>query len=158
MMKSALRHRPPLRRRARSIPPKSLKDCHWWLNQIILAVHDPDLRDWVLERWGYKPYQTVDRRKRPLRIKMQFVSMRARERELQILKLRQSNMSFRAIGRALGISHVAAFKRFWCARSRCQAERLYQATSLERILEQVNSWTKYYEGKTPSANGEHHDG
>jgi hypothetical protein len=74
------------------------------------------LRKWVLEKWGYKPYQTIDRRKRPLRIKMQFISLRAREREFEIMKLRESNMSFRAIGRALGISHVAAHKRFWCAR------------------------------------------
>jgi hypothetical protein len=64
----------PVRRRARSIPPKSLKDCYWWLKQIFLAVRDPDLREWVLRKWGYKPYQTVDRRKRPLRIKMQFIS------------------------------------------------------------------------------------
>jgi hypothetical protein len=137
-------HRSPVRRRARSIPPKSLKHCFWWLNQIVLAARDPDLREWVLTKWGYKPYQTVDRRKRPLRIKMQFVSLRAREREFEILKLRESNMSFRAIGRALGISHVAAHKRFWCARNRCRAERLYQERSLNRVREQVNSWISYY--------------
>jgi hypothetical protein len=110
------RHRPLVRRRARRVPPKSLRDCYWWLNEIGLAVRDPKLREWLLEKWGYRPYQTVDRRKRPLRIKMQFVTMRAREREFEILKMRESNMSFRAIGRALGISHVAAHKRFWCAR------------------------------------------
>jgi hypothetical protein len=115
------------------------------LNEIGLAVRDPKLREWLLEKWGYRPYQTVDRRKRPLRIKMQFVTMRAREREFEILKMRESNMSFRAIGRALGISHVAAHKRFWCARSRCRTERLYQGRSLNRVLEQVNSWISYYE-------------
>ncbi len=25
-----------------------------------------DLRKWVLEKWGYRPFQTVDRQKRPL--------------------------------------------------------------------------------------------
>jgi hypothetical protein len=140
-----LLHRHPVRRRARSIPPKSLKDCCWWLNQIVLAGRDADLRQWVLEKWGYKPYQTVDGRKRPLRIKMQFVSLRARERELEIMKLRESNMSFRAIGLALGISHVTAHKRFWSAVSRCRAERLYQERSLNRVLERVNSWISHYE-------------
>jgi hypothetical protein len=147
MITSLLRH-PSVRRRARSIPPKSLKDCYWWLKQTFLAVRDPELREWVLRKWGYKPYQTVDRRKRPLRIKMQFISLRAREREFEIMKLRESNMSFRAIGRALGINHVAAHKRFWCARRACRAEhdrRTNQERSLNRISEEVHSWVSDYQ-------------
>jgi hypothetical protein len=145
------RHRAPVRRRARPIPPKSLKACYWWLNQIVLASLDPDLREWVLRKWGYKPYQTHDRRKRPLRIKMQFVSLKAREREFEIMKLRECNMSFRAIGRMLGISHVAAHKRLWCARSRCRAEQLYQERSLFSVLEEVNSWINYYQRNAVTA-------
>jgi hypothetical protein len=147
---------PPLRcqpvgRRARSIPPKSLKDCYWWLTQIGLAARDSDLRQWILKKWGYKPYQTVDKRKRPLRIKMQFVTLRAREREIEIMRMRESKMSFRAIGRALGISHVAAYKRFWCARNWCRTEQLYQERSLQRIREQVSLWINYYQRKPVEA-------
>jgi hypothetical protein len=61
------------------------------------------------------------------------------------MKLRESNMSFRAIGRALGINHVAAHKRFWCARRACRAEQLYQERSLNRISEEVHSWVSYYQ-------------
>jgi hypothetical protein len=143
---------PPVRRRARPIPPNTLKDCYWWLTQVNLAVRDVDLRKWLLRKWGCKPYRTVDRRKRPLRIAMRFVTLTARVRELEIMKMREANMSFRAIGRALGISHVAAYKRFWCARNACRAEQLYQDRSLRSILQRVNSWINYYQWKAAEAN------
>jgi DNA-binding CsgD family transcriptional regulator len=41
------------------------------------------------------------------------ISLRARERELKIMQLLSMNLSFRQIGAQLGISHVAAWKRYW---------------------------------------------
>ena len=43
------------------------------------------------------------------------ISLRARARELKIMQLRSMNLSFRQIGAQLGISHVAAYKRYWWA-------------------------------------------
>ena len=54
---------------------------------------------------------------------MRGISLRARDRELKIMLLREEmNLSFRQIGAVLGISHVAAYKRYWYAMLHCKRD------------------------------------
>jgi hypothetical protein len=100
---------------------------------------------WLLRKWGYQPFVVRDRRNRPLRIKMQFISMEARLREYEVMQLRHQRLSFRAIGQQLGISHVAVQKRYWHAMQRYNTERIYRARCLGEIINRLNIWIKYFD-------------
>jgi hypothetical protein len=86
---------------------------------------------------------------------MSGISLRARDRELKIMQLRSMNLSFRQIGAQLGISHVAAYKRYWWAMD----ESLFAAQRREGCLISIRGllerWISYYEklDSTVSENG-----
>jgi hypothetical protein len=61
---------------------------------------------------------------------MRGISLRACDRELKIMRLRDMGLSFRQIGAQLGISHVAAYKRYWWAMD----ESLFAEQRRERCL------------------------
>jgi len=73
------------------------------------------------------------------------ISLRARDRELKILQLREMDLSFRQIGAQLGISHVAAYKRYWWAMD----ESLFAEQRREQCLictrDLLQGWIRYYE-------------
>ena len=53
-------------------------------------------------------------------------------------------MSYRQIGRELGISHVAAYKRDQWANAMTLRELFYQLRRIGEILETLNQWIRYY--------------
>jgi hypothetical protein len=101
------------------------------------------MQNQLLKAWGVS-YTRKDRRKKPLRDKMGGISLRARDRELKIIHLREENLSFRQIGAQLGISHVAAYKRYWWAMD----ESLFAEQRRERCLidirDLLDRWISYY--------------
>ena len=116
----------------------------------------------LLKAWGLS-YTRKDRRKKPLRDKMGGISLRARDRELQILQLRSMNLSFRQIGAQLGISHVAASKRYWWAMDESLFAEQRRQRCLHSIYELLRRWIRYYEkcDSTTSEKGypaPHHNG
>jgi len=83
------------------------------------------------------------------------ISLRARDRELKIMQLRSRNLSFRQIGAQLGISHVAAYKRYWWAMDESLFAEQRREGCLHRIRELLEGWIRYYEklDSTVSENG-----
>jgi hypothetical protein len=92
------------------------------------------------------------------------ISLRARERELKILLLREEmNLSFRQIGAQLGISHVAAYKRYWWAMDESLFAEQRREGCLNSICELLNRWIRYYEKLDSTASEQgcpapHHNG
>ena len=91
------------------------------------------------------------------------ISLRARDREFKIIQLRSMNLSFRQIGAQLGISHVAAYKRYWWAMD----ESLFSEQRRERCLCQIQGWLegwiRYYKkcdatSKKKGNSVSHHNG
>ena len=93
-------------------PPQDPEQRWAWIYQVQGHLFGTrEMQNELLRAWGFS-YTRKDRRKKPLRDKMGGISMRARDRELKIMQLRSMNLSFRQIGAQLGISHVAAYKRY----------------------------------------------
>jgi len=98
-----------------------------------------DLQDYTLKLWGYKPWRRHDGRNRPLRTKTSGISFRARMREHDIVKLRcAQGLTFRQIGERLGISHVAAWKRYEWFTESARLEEAYRAKCLREIEWKMN--------------------
>jgi hypothetical protein len=121
------------------------------------------MQDELLKAWGFFPYRRKDRRKKPLRDKMGGISLRARDRELKILQLRSMNRTFRQIGAQLGISHVAAYKRYWWAMDESLFSEQRRERCLHSICELLDRWIRYYEKLDSPASehgsqGAHHKG
>jgi hypothetical protein len=103
-----------------------------------------EMQNELLKAWGLS-YTRKDRRKKPLRDKMRGISLRARYRELKIMQLRDTNLSFREIGAQLGISHVAAYKRYWWAMDESLFTEQRREGCLHSICELLERWIRYYE-------------
>jgi hypothetical protein len=121
------------------------------------------MQDELLKAWGFSPYKRKDRRKKPLRDKMRPISLRARDRELKILELRFMNLSFRQIGARLGISHVAAWKRYWSAMHESLLAEQERERWLNSIREQLQGWIRYHQNSASTASEKevpapHHNG
>ena len=121
-----------------------------------------EMQNELLKAWGFS-YRRKDRRKKPLRDKMGGISLRARDREFKIMQLRSMNLSFRQIGAQLGISHVAAYKRYWWAMDESLFVEQRREGCLNSICELLERWIGYYEksDSTESENGNlvsHHNG
>jgi hypothetical protein len=115
-----------------------------------------EMQNELLKAWGFFPYRRKDRRKKPLRDKMGGISLRARDRELKIMLLREEmNLSFRQIGAQLGISHVAAYKRYWWAMDESLFAEQRREGCLIDIRDLLQGWIRYYEklDSTVSENG-----
>ena len=80
------------------------------------------------------------------------------------MQLRSKNLSFRQIGAQLGISHVAAYKRYWWAMAESLFAEQRRDQCLIRISDLLGRWIRYYEGldSTASKKGgisvSHHNG
>ena len=107
-----------------------------------------EMQNELLKAWGLS-YRRKDRRKKPLRDKMGGISLRARYRELKIMLLREMNLSFRQIGAQLGISHVAAYKRYWWAMDESLFAEQRREQCLNSICELLEGWIRYYKSLTP---------
>lgn len=107
----------------------------------------------ILRLYGFKPWTREDRRNRPLRTKRSWVSTRARVRECEIIRLRCGNgLTFREIGQRLGISHVAAWKRFEWALENIRMSDAYERECIREIfrkMEQVTAIDPAIEHYTP---------
>jgi hypothetical protein len=104
-----------------------------------------EMQNELLKAWGFS-YARKDRRKKPLRDRMWGISLRARERELKILLLREEmNLSFRQIGAQLGISAVTAPKRYWWAMLESLFAEQRREQCLKSICELMQRWIAYYE-------------
>jgi len=98
-----------------------------------------DLQNYTLKLWAYKPWKRHDGRNRPLRTKTSGISFRARMREHDIVKLRcVRGLTFRQIGELLGISHVAAWKRYQWFTGSARLEEAYRAKCLREIEWKMN--------------------
>ena len=91
------------------------------------------------------------------------ISLRARDRELKIMQLRSMNLSFRQIGAQLGISHVAAYKRYWWAMDESLFAKQRRERCLGQIRELLERWIRYYEKLDSTASEKecvtrHHNG
>ena len=82
---------------------------------------------------------------------MRGISLRARDRELKIMQLRLMNLSFRQIGAQLGISHVAAYKRYWWAMDESLFAEQRREGGLNSIYKLLQGWVRYYEKLDSSA-------
>jgi hypothetical protein len=116
----------------------------------------------LLKAWGFS-YRRKDRRKKPLRDKMGGISLRARDREFKIMQLRSMNLSFRQIGPQLGISHVAAWKRYWWAMEESLFAEQRRERCVNRIREFLERWIRYYQKSDSTASEKvcpapHHNG
>src|SRR6516164_8722277 len=136
-------------------PPQDPEQRCIWIYQVEDHLFGTrEMQNELLRAWGVS-YTRKDRRKKPLRDKMGGISMRARDRELKIMQLRSMNLSFRQIGAQLGISHVAAYNRYW----RTMDESLFAAQRREGCLISIRGllerWISYYEklNSTVSENG-----
>jgi len=126
-------------------PPQDPEQRWIWIYQVQDHLFGTrEMQNELLKAWGFS-YTRKDRRKKPLRDKMRGISLRARDREFKIMQLRSMNLSFRQIGAQLGISHVAAYKRYWWAMD----ESLFAEQCRERCLCQIcdlmERWIRYYE-------------
>ena len=101
-----------------------------------------EMQNQLLKAWGLS-YTRKDRRKKPLRDKMGGISLRARDRELKIMQLREMNISFRQIGAQLGISHVAAYKRYWWAMDESLFSEQRREQCLISIRDLLERWIRY---------------
>jgi hypothetical protein len=61
------------------------------------------------------------------------------------MQLRDMNLSFRQIGAQLGISHVAAYKRYWWAMDESLFAEQRREGCLIRIGDLLERWIRYYE-------------
>ena len=104
-----------------------------------------EMQNELLKAWGFFPYRRKDRRKKPLRDKMGGISLQARDRELKLMLLRSMNLSFGQIGPQLGISHVAAYKRYWSAMDESLFAEQRREGCLNSICELLERWIIYYE-------------
>src|SRR5262245_1202796 len=122
-----------------------------------------EMQNELLKAWGLS-YTRKDWRKKPLRDKMGGISLRARDRELKIMQLLSMNYSFRQIGAQLGISHVAAWKRYWWAMDESLFAEQRRAQCLNSICELLERWIRYYEKLDSTASEkmgspvQHHNG
>jgi hypothetical protein len=121
-----------------------------------------EMQNELVKAWGFS-YTRKDRRKKPLRDKMGLISLRARDRELKIMELRSMNLSFRQIGAQLGISHVAAYKRYWWAMDESLFAEQRRAGCLIEIRDLLEGWIRYYEKLDSTASEKvcrapHHNG
>jgi hypothetical protein len=101
-----------------------------------------EMQNKLLKAWGFS-YTRKDRRKKPLRDKMGGISLRARDREFKIMQLRSMNLSFRQIGAQLGISHVAAYKRYWWAMDESLFGEQRRERCLISIRDLLEGWIRY---------------
>jgi hypothetical protein len=144
-------------------PPLDPEQRWIWIDQVQDHLFGTrEMQSELLKAWGFS-YTRKDRRKKPLRDKMGGISLRARDRELRILQLRSMNLSFRQIAAQLGISHVAAYKRYWWAMDESLFAEQRREGCLHRIRELLEGWIRYYEklDSTASENGSqvtHHNG
>src|SRR5262249_24507646 len=106
----------------------------------------------LLRAWGFSDTRK-DRRKKPLRDKLGGISLRARDRELKILLLRSMNRTFREIGAQLGISHVAAYKRYWWAMDESLFAEQRRERCLIRIRDLLERWIRYNEKCDSTSSG-----
>src|SRR5262245_24263725 len=126
-------------------PPQDPQLRWIWIDQVGDHLFGTrEMQNELLKAWGFS-YTRKDRRKKPLRDKMGGISMRARYRELKIMLLRDMNLSFRKIGAQLGISHVAAYKRYWWAMDESLFAEQRRARCLNSIGELLDRSIRYYE-------------
>src|SRR5215471_8033906 len=126
-------------------PPQDPEQRRAWIYEVEDHLFGTrEMQDELLKAWGFS-YARKDRRKKPLRDKMGGISLRARDRELQILQLREMNLSYRQIGAQLGISHVAAYKRYWWAMDESLFAEQRRGRCLNSIYELLRKWIRYYE-------------
>ena len=72
------------------------------------------------------------------------ISLRARDREFKIMQLREEmNLSFRQIGAQLGISHVAAYKRYWWAMDESLFAEQRREQCLIGIRDLLQGWIRF---------------
>jgi hypothetical protein len=127
-------------------PPQN-PELRWiWIYQVEDHLFGTrEMQDDLLKAWGFFPYRRKDRRKKPLRDKMGGISLRARAREFKIMQLRLMNLSFRQIGAQLGISHVAAYKRYWWAMDESLFAEQRREGCLGQIRDLLERWIRLYE-------------
>ena len=126
-------------------PPHDPKQRWIWIYQVEGHLFGTrEMQNELLKAWGFS-YTRKDRRKKPLRDKMGGISLRARDRELKILQLRSMKLSFRQIGAQLGISHVAAYKRYWWAMDESLFAEQRREGGLNSIWESLQGWIRYYQ-------------
>src|SRR6516225_3233626 len=126
-------------------PPQDPEQRWAWIYQVEDHLFGTrEMQNELLKAWRFS-YTRKDRRKKPLRDKMTGISLRARDRELQILQLRSMNLSFRQIGAQLGISHVAVYKRYWWAMLESLFAEQRREGCLIDIRDLLERWIRYYE-------------
>ena len=126
-------------------PPQDPEQRWIWIYQVQDRLFGTrEMQNELLKAWGLS-YARKDRRKKPLRDKMGGISLRARDRELQIMQLRSMNCSFRQIGAQLGISHVAAYKRYCWAMDESFFTEQRREGCLGQIRDSLKGWIRYYE-------------
>ncbi len=122
-------------------PPWGGHEGEEWKRQVEYHLYGPrQMQDALLKAWGYPRYRRKDQRKKPLRDRMQRNSLRARMRELQVLNLRLEGLSFRQIGQRLGVSQVAAWRRYWYVMRESAQEDNHRQSCLRIIHDQVEAW------------------
>ena len=132
-------------------PPQD-PELRWiWIYQVEDQLFGTrEMQNELLKAWRLS-YRRKDRRKKPLRDKMGGISLRARDRELKILQLRSKHLSFRQIGAHLGISHVAAYKRYWWAMDESLFAEQRREGCLGQIRDLLERWIRYYEKSDSTA-------
>jgi hypothetical protein len=126
-------------------PPHDPEQRSIWIDQVQDHLFGTrEMQNELLRAWRFS-YTQKDRRKKPLRDKMGGISLRARDRELKIMLLRSMNRSFRQIGSQLGISHVAAWKRYWWAMDESLFAEQRREGCLGQIRDLLERWIRYYE-------------
>jgi hypothetical protein len=129
----------------RDYPPRDPEQLWMWIYQVQDHLFGaPEMQNKLLKARGLS-YRRQDRRKKPLRDGMRGISLRARDRELKIMQLLSMNFSFRQIGAQLGISHVAAWKRYWWAMDESLFAAQRREQCLKSICELLERWISYYE-------------
>jgi DNA-directed RNA polymerase specialized sigma24 family protein len=119
-------------------PPPNARDRARHAQELVGFREERERTDEYLRTWGYPPFRRDDRRNRPLRTKRATVSFIARQREADIVRLRCTRgLTFREIGKSLGISHVAAWKRFEWAMDTFRQASEYRAKCLREIDERL---------------------
>jgi hypothetical protein len=144
-------------------PPQDPDQPWAWIYQVEDHLFGTrEMQNELLKAWGFS-YTRKDRRKKPLRDKMGGISLRARDREFKIMQLRSMNLSFRQIGAQLGISHVAAYKRYWWAMDESLFAEQRRERCLISICDLLERWIRYYEKLDSTASEKrcpalHHNG
>ena len=127
-------------------PPQDPEQRCIWIYQVQDHLFGTrEMQNELLKAWGFS-YTRKDWRKKPLRDKMAGISMRARDREFKIMQLREEmNLSYRQIGAQLGISHVAAYKRYWSAMDESLFAEQRREGCLISVRNLLERWIRYYE-------------